>query len=837
MGNIIAVTDELGRTTTFTYDERNLQTALIDELGNQTTTEYDRARNVIAITDSSGNRTSYSLDALYRRIGVTDASGETTTFTYDQTGNLLSLTDPVGNTTTNTYDELNRLLTETNQLGLTSSYQYDAVGNLLTIEDRNGRVRSFDYDQLNRKIAEHWLDGDGNSIRTINSTYDAVSQLIHTSDPDSSYTYTYDLAGRVTSVDNAGTPGIPHVVLNYSYDPAGNVLSVTDTISGQLGGIESFVYDELNRVTQITQTGNGATDKRVDFSYNGASQMTVRFRYSDLAGSELVGSSSYSYDRAGRLINLTHNGDSEVIADYAWLYDGANRITQFTNPDGVIDYTYDERGQLTGAESDYQADESYSYDGNGNRTNPGYSTGSNNRLLSDGVYNYQYDGEGNRTVRTEIATGEVTEYSWDYRDRLIGVVTLDSEGNILETNSYTYDVFNRRLSKSAQGSVLEVFVYDGEHIALVFDGDGRKLNRYLHGPKIDQIIADEDGSGSVLWALVDNLGTVRYVVGNDGEVLNRISYDSFGEVISETNPSISLRFDFTGRELDPETGLVYYRGRYKDGERFISEDPIGFAGGDGNLYRYTFNSPTNFTDPSGHCVPALLPTAGGIALVDGPVVPIGDIIAGGLLIGGCLGILIQNLLDDSPSPASVPGNPAPRHTPPLKFPPVNEESGLGDFEFFPRIPDLDFPFPYPAVPPFPPPFPNNDDVFNDPEIFPKGDCDDLFRPFLDIDANDNPDPSTPVGRPGQSIQFPNPNAPQPRNSPTNINGRDYSGHAIDRIQERGFTPSVVENAIQNGVASPGKSPDTTVYTDPTNNLRVVTDSATGRVITVIGGVR
>ncbi len=88
----------------------------------------------------------------------------------------------------------------------------------------------------------------------------------------------------------------------------------------------------------------------------------------------MVGSSSYSYDQAGRLINLTHNGDSEVIADYAWLYDAANRITQFTNPDGVINYTYDERSQLTGAESDYQADESYSYDGNGNRTNPGYST-------------------------------------------------------------------------------------------------------------------------------------------------------------------------------------------------------------------------------------------------------------------------------------------------------------------------------------------------------------------------------------------------------------------------------------------------------------------------------
>lgn len=56
-------------------------------------------------------------------------------------------------------------------------------------------------------------------------------------------------------------------------------------------------------------------------------------------------------------------------------------------------------------------------------------------------------------------------------------------------------------------------------------------------------------------------------------------------------------------------------------------------------------------------------------------------------------------------------------------------------------------------------------------------------------------PRTPVGRSGQQTHFLNPNAPQPRNSPTTINGRDFSGHALDRMQERGFTPSVVENTI------------------------------------------
>jgi len=60
-------------------------------------------------------------------------------------------------------------------------------------------------------------------------------------------------------------------------------------------------------------------------------------------------------------------------------------------------------------------------------------------------------------------------------------------------------------------------------------------------------------------------------------------------------------YGYTGREWDKELGLYYYRARYYDpkGGRFISKDPIGFAGGDVNLYRYVSNNPVNATDPSG----------------------------------------------------------------------------------------------------------------------------------------------------------------------------------------------------------------------------------------------
>ena len=235
--------------------------------------------------------------------------------------------------------------------------------------------------------------------------------------------------------------------------------------------------------------------------------------------------------------------------------------------------------------------------------------------MSDGTYNYEYDGEGNRTKRTEIATGKVTEYVWDYRNRLTKVSFKDAAGNEIKTVEYTYDVNNRRIAKSidADGSGLatptvERYVYDGQNIALTFDGNGTQTHRYFYGTGVDQILADENGQGQVLWTLTDNQGTVRDLVDGTGTVQNHITYDSFGKITSQTNPVFTTIFSYTGREFDGETGQYYYRARYYDQNvgRFIGEDPIGFSAGDANLYRYVGNSPTNANDPSGLIIDTLL---------------------------------------------------------------------------------------------------------------------------------------------------------------------------------------------------------------------------------------
>ena len=150
-------------------------------------------------------------------------------------------------------------------------------------------------------------------------------------------------------------------------------------------------------------------------------------------------------------------------------------------------------------------------------------------------------------------------------------------------------------------------VYDGSNIVLTFDGIGAQTHRYLYGTGVDQILADETATG-VNWALVDNQGSVRDVIDSNGQVLNHLVYDSYGQVTSETNPSLDFRFGYTGRERDKETGLQYNRARYYDSRTgaFIGQDPIGFGGGDANLYRYVGNSPINATDSSGLFVNILI---------------------------------------------------------------------------------------------------------------------------------------------------------------------------------------------------------------------------------------
>ena len=135
-----------------------------------------------------------------------------------------------------------------------------------------------------------------------------------------------------------------------------------------------------------------------------------------------------------------------------------------------------------------------------------------------------------------------------------------------------------------------------------FDEAGNLIAQYLFGNGLDSNIARYRVGEGTAWYLTDHLGSIRDIIDAVGNVINHVEYDSFGNILLETNPEFGDRFKFTGREWLSELGLYYYRARFYDPVtgRFISQDPIGFFGGDQNLYGYVGNRPVTFTDPTGN---------------------------------------------------------------------------------------------------------------------------------------------------------------------------------------------------------------------------------------------
>jgi len=374
------------------------------------------------------------------------------------------------------------------------------------------------------------------------------------------------------------------------------------------------VYDELNQLTSRTWQGGGIDSARIDFGYNDRGDRTSTERFSDLAASQRIGRSLFDYDASGRSTGITYlDALDAVLADYDYTYDLTNQLIQETRLGDSVDYAYDLLGQLTAADYALQTDEFYNYDANGNRTSssiPGsnYGTGPNNQLLSDGEFNYEYDAEGNQILKTEISTGNVSEYEYDHRNRLIRVTEMSSGGIILSESSYVYDVAGRRIAQTVDSdgegpaaAETTYYTYNGNDTWADFDEAGNILARYLYGTEVDEIMARWQTGSGTSWYLTDRLGTVRDLVDATGVLLNQISYDSFGQVLLQTNATAGDRFLFTGRELDAATQQYFYRARYYNANtgRFTQQDPIGFRGLDLNLYRYVGNRPINARDPSG----------------------------------------------------------------------------------------------------------------------------------------------------------------------------------------------------------------------------------------------
>ncbi len=350
----------------------------------------------------------------------------------------------------------------------------------------------------------------------------------------------------------------------------------------------TYGYDTLNRLNSLTY--NGQTPN-FTFGYDALS------RRNSLTRPNAV-DTTYGYDPVSRLQSVLHKLGTTMLDGATYTYDGAgNRLTRTDKRLGTtLTYGYDTIYQLKTAKQGTTTKESYTYDSVGNRLSSSgvspYNYNSSNELTSIPSGSYGYDNNGNR--KTDPSG---TQYSWDFENRLTQVILPGTGG----TANFKYDPFGRRVQKAftQNGTTTTTdYLYDGANILETMNQSGTVLSRYTGSLNIDEPLS-ELISGTTSYYEQDGLGSVSSLSNSAGALANTYSYDSYGKMIASTG-TLANPFQYTGRELDPESGIYEYRARYYDQSvgRFLSEDPIRFKAGV-DFYTYVLNNPPNFGDPSG----------------------------------------------------------------------------------------------------------------------------------------------------------------------------------------------------------------------------------------------
>jgi RHS repeat-associated protein len=168
------------------------------------------------------------------------------------------------------------------------------------------------------------------------------------------------------------------------------------------------------------------------------------------------------------------------------------------------------------------------------------------------------------------------------------------------TIDYVLDAANWRLAKKVNGRLAKSYLWAGGSLVAELDAAGNLETTYVYGrkPHVPEYLL----RGSETYRLVtDPLGSVRLVVRvSDGQVQQRLDYSAFGRVLFDSNPGFQP-FGYAGGLYEPQTGLIRFGARDYDPEvgRWTAKDPIGFSGGDTNLYGYVVGDPVNLVDPSG----------------------------------------------------------------------------------------------------------------------------------------------------------------------------------------------------------------------------------------------
>jgi RHS repeat-associated protein len=532
-GNLLTVTDPVGRQVQFTYDTAGRVTHLEDPLGRIISFTYDTNGDLVSSIDALGNATTYTYDANHQMLTATDpkgnvfvtntyddakrvvtaqsdALGNVSQFSYDEQEHLTTITDPLGNQTVHHHDNRNRLVKivdpQRNEInmeydednnrtmvvdkrGNETSFAYDGQGNLTQITDALGNITTFVYDDKNNPTQK--TDALGN---TTGLTYDSIGDL---------NTIT-DALGNLTTIE-VNSFGQPVRITNalgnatqYTYDAEGNLAQKTDA----LGYVITYGYDAVGRRISVTDQNGNTTALAYDANDNLISStdpLGYTFAYEYDANENRISSkdrrdftTAFAYDQKDRLQSITDPLGHSVTHTYNAL----DRKVFMTDKRGkVTTYNYDALGNLISTTNALDKTTSSSYDENGNlirQVDPlGHATSyiydQLNRLtrVTDALGHqttHQYDPLGRVTAKTD-ANGRTTMYEYDALGRLIKVVE-SSGGETL----FSYDAVGNKVSfTNALGNIF-TYEYDALN-RLTRDADGYQYEYDATGNLIRRIDA------------------------------------------------------------------------------------------------------------------------------------------------------------------------------------------------------------------------------------------------------------------------------------------------------------------------------------------------------------
>jgi RHS repeat-associated protein len=602
-GNELSFTDAAGHVKILEYTKDSQLATQIDANGHQQEFVYTPLGQQSAAYDGNQNGGYSGFDANGNAIGSGLATNSSTQEQYYATGQLSLLTDPDGNQSRFLMDLNGNPVATIDPLGHMAFVARDADYRPTLRVDADGRSISYSYDPGGRETAEIWSNAAGVQQNAVSHGYDHANNMTSANNNYGAYSFTYDAGNRVQ------TDATPFsFTLTYGFDHNNNVTSLSDTAGATL---TSFYNPDNFLTSRRLSGGPNNSQLRFDLTYTSLNQIASISRYADTAGNTFLGKTQWTYDPVGNVSEVKHtNASNTVLEDFTYSFDSADRLLSQTDTisgtPATIGYGYDSSGQLTSFTGT-----NLSYDANGDRTqmNTGlgttnYTGAGANQIASDGTWNFKYDPEGNLVEKDGISNGLTWKYGFDNLDHLLSA-TEYSSGTVVLQVGLLYDAFGSEVEEDVTQSgttTVSKFAFDLSGNAFAdLNSSNQIVVRRVWGDAVGQAIARINSDGTEYWYLADHLGSVRGLANNSGALADAISYDAFGNVTSESAPSVGDRFKFADGQWDSNLGLYHIGARWYDpvSGRWLTLDPARFLAGDANLYRYVSNNPGNTTDPSG----------------------------------------------------------------------------------------------------------------------------------------------------------------------------------------------------------------------------------------------